>query len=986
MKNSFKLMLSVFFILAAQLSFAQDKTVNGTVTSESDGMPLPGVSVIVKGSSTGAQTDFDGKYSLRVSAGDILVFSFLGMKEIELTVENPNTYNVVMTEDAASLDEVIVVAYGSQGKKKLASSVVSIDTENIETIPIGSFDQVLQGQAAGVQVFSGSGQPGTSARVRIRGNGSINGSNAPLYIVDGIQISAGDFASLNAADFDTVSVLKDAAAVAPYGSRGANGVILITTKKGVFDQKTTFEYRTQLGVTQVGDAPFEMMNSSELLNFQRLVGSGLGDGKTDEEIAELAQVNTDWSDIFFRTGFTQSHEMRVSGGDAKSRFYTSVSYFDQEGIIDRSNLQRMTLRTNFENKVSDKTKFGVNSSIGFSKSNFIDSENGIALQNPAAAVYLAAPYQSLYNDDGSFQVGNGFVGGNAYENLIKNGNARNQLKIIANGYFETEIVKNITARGDLGVDYTDNNGISFTDPNTHFGRSVTPGSEGSYGESNSYNARITATAKLGYTNVFNDVHAFDIGLFTEYYKQHFRSSSLAGYGINEKLVGYPAGITDGTPENELIPVVGGSVVNRGLFSAFALANYDYDSRFGVSASLRRDASSKFSDDNQWGTFYSLAARWNVSNENFMTNVNFVDDIKFRASYGTTGNQAAVADYAAETVYGQISYGGVVGLAAARIGNPDLKWETSNQFNVGLDFALFDYKLTGTVEYYNNKTTDLFVDYTLSQMSGFDQINSNSGSMRNAGIDFEIDLAVLRSKSIDGLNVNLYGNLNYNKNEILDLGQVNEFEQGTSIIRKGLPLGSHYVVGWAGVNPANGEPLYYDVDGNVTNVFSSSNSTANWGSFNPEYTGGFGLRANFKGFDFSTLFTFADEYYRFNNQTFFQENHNFAQFNLSTIMNTMWKQPGDVTEIQSNLYPRQFSSKDIEDASFTKWRNINVGYTLPKKYIDSINFLESLRIYGQVQNIKTWTNFTGFDPEDDNNIAGYEYPMPTIYTLGLDIKF
>ena len=259
-------------------------------------------------------------------------------------------------------------------------------------------------------------------------------------------------------------------------------------------------------------------------------------------------------------------------------------------------------------------------------------------------------------------------------------------------------------------------------------------------------------------------------------------------------------------------------------------------------------------------------------------------------------------------------------------------------------------------------------------------------MRNAGIDFEIDLAVLRSKSIDGLNVNLYGNLNYNKNEILDLGQVNEFEQGTSIIRKGLPLGSHYVVGWAGVNPANGEPLYYDVDGNVTNVFSSSNATANWGSFNPEYTGGFGLRANFKGFDFSTLFTFADEYYRFNNQTFFQENHNFAQFNLSTIMNTMWKQPGDVTEIQSNLYPRQFSSKDIEDASFTKWRNINVGYTLPKKYIDSINFLESLRIYGQVQNIKTWTNFTGFDPEDDNNIAGYEYPMPTIYTLGLDIKF
>lgn len=978
-------MLSGIFFLLAQLTFAQSKTITGVVTSDSDKLPLPGVNVIVKGTSNGAQTDFDGVYSLNANQGDVLVFSFLGMKNIEVVVADTSNYDVVMSEDAASLDEVIVVAYGTQGKKKLASSVVSIDTENIESVPIGSFDQVLQGQAAGVQVFSGSGQPGASARVRIRGNGSINGSSAPLYIVDGIQISAGDFASLNPADFDTVSVLKDAAAVAPYGSRGANGVILVTTKKGVYDQKTTFEFRTQLGTTQVGNAPFEMMNSTELLNFQRIVGSGLGAGKTDEEIAEIAQVNTDWSDIFFRSGFTQSHELRVSGGDAKSRFYTSLSYFEQDGIIERSDLQRMTLRTNFENKVSDRTKFGINSSIGFSKSNFIDSENGIALQNPFAAVYLAAPYHTLYKEDGSFNVGNGFVGPNAYENLVKNGNARNQLKIIANGYFETEIVKNVTARGDLGVDYTDNNGIGYTDPNTYYGGIVSPGNEGSYSESNSYNARITATTKIGYSNVFNDVHAFDVGLFTEYYKQHFRSSSFAGYGINEKLVGYPGGITPGTSENELIPTVGGSVVNRGLFSMFTLANYDYDSKYGISASLRRDASSKFSDENQWGTFYSLAARWNISNEDFMTDVDFVNDLKFRASYGTTGNQAAVADYAAETVYGQISYGGVVGLAAARIGNPELKWETSNQLNVGLDFALFDYRLTGAVEYYNNKTTDLFVDYTLSQMSGFDQINSNSGSMRNAGVDIEVDLALLRSNT-DGLNLNIYGNLNYNKNEILDLGQVNEFEQGTSIIREGLALGSHYIVGWAGVNPANGEPLYYDKEGNVTNVFSSSNATANWGSSNPVYTGGFGLRASYKGFDFSTLFTFADEYYRFNNQTFFQENPNFSQYNLSTIMNTMWMEPGDVTEVQSYLYPRQFSSKDIEDASFTKWRNINVGYTLPKKFIDSINYIDSFRIYGQVQNIKTWTNFTGFDPEDNNNIAGYEYPMPTIYTLGLDIKF
>jgi len=297
--------------------------------------------------------------------------------------------------------------------------------------------------------------------------------------------------------------------------------------------------------------------------------------------------------------------------------------------------------------------------------------------------------------------------------------------------------------------------------------------------------------------------------------------------------------------------------------------------------------------------------------------------------------------------------------------------------------LFDYRISGSVEYYNIKTVDLFVDYTLSLTSGFSSLQSNAGSMRNAGFDIDLNIGIIDN---DNFTLDLYGNLNYNKNEILDLGQVSEFEAGTSIIREGLPLGSHYIVGWAGVNPANGEPLYYDLDGNVTNQYSESNATANWGSSNPEYTGGFGLKATLGGFDFSTLFTFADEYYRFNNQTFFQENHNFSQFNLSTIMNTMWQNPGDVTEIQSNIYPREFSSKDIEDASFTKWRNLTVGYTLPKKYADTISFFDSFRIYGQVQNLKTWTNFTGFDPEDDNNIAGYEYPMPTIYTLGLNIKF
>ena len=982
MKTKFSVILILFMVLVVQISFAQNKNVSGTVLDES-GVPLPGATVIVSGTSNGVSTDFDGFYSLSVSEGSSLEISYVGMTTQTVLIGSDSTYNVTLQKDVSSLDEVILVAYGNTNKQKVSSSISTISSENIQQVPLGSFDQILQGQAPGVQVFSGSGQPGAAARVRIRGNGSINGSSAPIYIVDGIQITSGDFAALNANDFESVSILKDAAATAPFGSRGANGVILITTKKGNFNQKTSLTYKTQYGVSEVGDAPFEMMNSKEILEFQRLVNSGAGAGLTDAEIDELAQTNTNWKDVFFRTGITQNHEIAITGGNETSRFYTSAGYFDQEGIAQRSNLQRFTLRTNFENKLNEKSKFGITSSLGFSKSNFIDSENAVALQNPFAAAYLAQPYQSLYDENGGFITGNGFVGGNAYENLIVNGYDNQQVKIIAQGFFETELLKNVVFRTDLGIDYSQDNFIDFANPTTYYGAISEPGGEGEYGESNNYNSRITATNKLGYSNVFNDKHSVDVSLFTEYYKQNYRSSSLRAYGINPLLVGYVAGTTAGTPENELIPSVGGSKIVRGLFSAFAIANYDYDSRYGISASIRRDASSKFSDKNQWANFYSVSARWNISNEDFMKDVSFVDNLKFRASYGTVGNQASVADYAAETKYGQLSYGGVNGIGVSTIGNPDLKWETSQQSNFGLDFDLFDYRISGSIEYYNIKTVDLFVDYTLSLTSGFSSLQSNAGSMRNAGFDIDLDIGIVDT---DNFTLNLYGNLNYNKNEILDLGQVSEFESGTSIIREGLPLGSHYVVGWAGVNPANGQPLYYDLDGNVTNQFSESNATANWGSFNPEYTGGFGLKATLGGFDFSTLFTFADEYYRFNNQTFFQENHNFSQFNLSTIMNTMWKQPGDITEIQSNLYPREFSSKDIEDASFTKWRNLTVGYTLPKKYADTIGFFNSFRIYGQVQNLKTWTNFTGFDPEDNNNIAAYEYPMPTIYTFGLNIKF
>ncbi|WP_053978408.1 SusC/RagA family TonB-linked outer membrane protein [Mangrovimonas xylaniphaga] len=984
MKLKLTWLMTLFMALVMQFSFAQEKTVTGTVISEADGLPLPGVNVIVKGTTRGVQTDFDGNYTITANVGETLVFSFVSMKAVEIVVGTSNSINVSMQEDIAALEEVVVVGYSSQDKTKVSGAVSVVNAEAIEQVPLASFDQILQGQAPGVQISAGSGQPGASARVRIRGNGSINGSNDPLYIIDGIQVSAGDFAAINPNDFENISILKDASATAPYGSRGANGVIVVTTKKGAFGEKTRFTYRTQYGVSHVGNSRFDLMNSSQLLNFQKLVGRGTGASLSDAEIAELSQTNTNWEDYFFRTGQTVSHELAMTGGSEKSRFYSSISYFDQEGIADRSNLKRFTLRNNYEVRPNDKTKIGLNTLVAYAISDLIDSESSITLQNPYAAVYLASPYYTPYKEDGSYNTSNGNVGANALENLHVNGRENKQIRFVGSGFAERELFKNISARTDLGVDYSQDNTFRFADPSTYYGSITEPGFAGFYTEANSYYANITSTTRLMYENTFANKHNFTAGVFMEYVKTHARSSSFTGYGINPTLPGVPAGISEGTPENELIPSVGGSVTERGLFSYFGVANYDYDGRFGLDVSLRRDASSKFSDENQWGTFYSVAGRWNISNEAFLSGNRTINNLKLRASYGTSGNQNAVADFAYATEYGQTSYNGNTGIAFGRIGNEDLKWETSNQFNVGIDYDLFDYRLSGTVEYYNNKTTDLFVTYNLSQASsGVSSIQANAGSMRNAGVDVSLTGVLVRTNDFE-FEVN--GNFNYNKNEILDLGQVSQFEQGTSIIREGLPLGSHYIVKWAGVNPANGEPLYYDIDGNVTNVYSEANSVADFGSYNPVWTGGFGAKLKYKAFEVSTLFSFAADYYRFNNQTFFQENPNFAQYNLSTIMLDMWQQPGDITEVQSYLYNREFSSKDIEDASFTKWRNLTVAYNLPQRYIDSIGYITGLRVYAQGQNLYTWTKFTGFDPEDSNNIAQYEYPTPRIFTVGLDLKF
>jgi len=982
MRSKFTWIATLVMALMINFSFAQEKTVTGTV-SDATG-PLPGATVINKSTKAGTQTDLDGKYSIKAKQGEALEFSFVGMTNTTVVVGASNTISTVLKADNV-LEEVVVTGYGGGVKRSnLTGSVSVVTSDVIENKPIASFDQILQGSAPGLYVAAGSGQPGDAAKVRIRGTHSINGGSDPLYIMDGVPILAADFAALNPNDFESVSVLKDAASTSIYGSRGSSGVILITTKKGKFNSKTSFKYSTQYGITERGKSRLEMMSGTQKMIYQNYVQPGR---YTAADIEYSKTHSTDWLDLFFRTGITKTHDLSVSGGDDKTRFFSGLSYYEQDGILIRSDLKRFTYRFNIEHKISERARFGSNMSIGYAKSNYIDQEGAAFLNNPMIAAVMADPNVPAYNPDGTFNsgptsdYGTNLVGGTNLEAMHKNINRNADLKIVGNVFAEVELFKNITAKTDMGIDYVNSRSESGWDPNSFMGQSAL-GGQGYYGQGNSFAAQINVTNSLRYHTVFGEKHDFSVAAFTEYYKLHSKSGSFTGYGINDKMFGYPGAITNSA---DFLPEVGGSDVERGLFSYFGTANYTYDDRFSFDATIRRDASSRFSEENKWGTFWAVGGSWNIIREKFMQNVDWADELKLRLSYGTTGNQSGIGDFQDQGTWNGTSYGGVSGIAPATLGNPQLKWESANKFNAGVDFSFFKSWVSGSVDVYHELTSDLFLEQKLDPSSGFGGIDVNAGEMTNKGIDVALKAYIIKSKDFSW-NVN--GNFNYNKNEITSLGQVSEFEQGTSIVRVGLPIGTHYVVGWAGVNPANGAPMYLDANGHVTGVYSEANSFANYGSSEPKYTGGFGTEINYKGFSINALFTFAADYYLYNNSRFFFENSDSSwwQYNQSQDMLNIWRNPGDVTNVQGAKFAVEQSSKFVEDASFLRLRNVTASYTFPSDVIDKSNFFTGLRIYAQAQNLYTWTNFKGFDPESDSNLSLLDYPTPKTITVGFDFKF
>lgn len=992
-----------------------DKVVKGRVTGSSN-EALPGVTIQVTGTATGTVTDATGRFAVAVPDGaKTLDFSLLGFIAQQVTIGDRDEITVVLQPSTTSLGEVVVTGYTGYNRSKSVSAATTIGGDKINDVPSATFEQALQGRVPGLQVNAVSGQPGTSAKVTLRGVGTIAGNTSVLYVMDGVPIEAGTFQSINPGDIESVTVLKDASAKALYGSRGSNGVIVITTKKGK-SGKVAVEYRSQYGVSTLTTPRFDMMNSAQRKEFEEGIGVETGAeagpfwiysklnpdyaGKSPAEKAEadrivdsLLHLDTDWRDLFMRNGRYMEQQVSASGGNENIRFYSSLNYFDQQGLVRVSDLKRYTLKNNLD-FTAGKLTANLNVNAGYSKGNLIQNEGGSGANNPLSAVYYALPYEYPFAPDGKLvTTGDGSnypvldlrEGSDSYERMLNTTRKQNQLKLIVSTSLSYEIVKGLVAKTRLGIDYRDQVNEEWINPDSYAGRRVSNGRLGSYNEGSVKNSSLISTSGLTYNTTFNSKHELEVSGYFEYLQNRYSTFGFTGYGLDPRLPETPAGVGD---PGTFTPLLTGGKSKNATASYIGLLRYTYNNKYTFNGSYRRDGSSMVPPTNRWHGFYSAGVAWEAKREQFLEDVSFIAALRFRASYGTTASQFG-SDFAYLATFARASYGGNAAIVPSQPGNPDYDWEYAKEFNVGFDIGLTkSNRIRLTMEYYNRITSNLFIDQRLSFTAGVpdETLPISSGKMRNRGVEIDLQGDIVRKND---LTWTIGVNMAYNKNKVLDLGGAEEFENGyTGIIRVGLPFGAHYAPKWAGVNPANGDPQYYTATGEITTDYNAATmSVAEFGTYIPEITGGFNTSLTWKNFYANALLSFNARVMRYNNEDYFNENPSFITSNQSTrLLYNRWKKAGDNAILPRIDADRNYTSRDIQDASFLRLRNANIGYNLPKSALGNMKYIKGLQIYVQGQNLFTWTKWRGFDPENGNEYARFSYPAPRTYVVGLNVNF
>lgn len=981
------LVLLTLFLFTAGTVLAQ-KTITGKVTDEK-GDPIPSASVTVKGSGTGTTTGEDGSYTLSVpSTAKQLIFSSVDFEDVTVNIGSSSVINATLKSKLEELTDVVVTGYTTTNKRKFAGSVASVSAAEVRKQTFGSFDQALQGQAAGASVVGNSGQPGANAVVRIRGVGSISGGNVPLYIMDGIEISAADFASLNQGDFDKVEILKDAVGTAMYGSRGANGVIVITTRKGQAG-KMTLNYDMQIGFSRLPEDRLEVMDSRQKIDYELQRGNPYGWSAAEAD--SLRNVNFSWKDALFQTGMTQQHQLSASGGTANNRYYASLSYLDQEGIVKTTGLKRYTARVNVDNNINN-WRFGVNLQVGYSKT-VGTREADAYIGSPLNAIRWSNPYErDKVPETGEWQEFGGtgvLISGqpNAAMELFVNQRSTQQMKALGNAYLEYHFagVKGLSLRTNWGGDYTQNEGSVYFDRTTYTG-SQASGGNGSLNRTYNRNFRYTGTTSANYKNTFGD-HEVEGGVFFEVVKNDFRNFGFTGYGLTN---GFPneTGITPGSGTNGYIPGVTGAGTQNGIQSYFAIINYGFRNKYYLSLVGRRDGSSRLGVDNRYQNFGSAGITWVASQEDFLKNVSFINDLRVRATYGTTGNfSTSAGDYGQIPSFGRIAYNGATGWAITNPGNANYRWEQNKTLNLGIDFAVLKNRITGTVEWYNRRTENLYYQQPVSGTTGSTSVPGNNGTLLNRGIEVTLKGDIVRTSDF---RWSVTGNITYNHNEILSMPE-DSVLSGTTMLIVGKPLNTFYLAEYAGVNPANGNALYYELDGKTTTQTFSPGIRKALGTSNAPWYGGISTTISYKGLDLGAQLNFFLKRYMYNNDRVNLSVPAYFWDNMSTDMLREWKQAGDITDVPrpsssgGNTF-QENTTRFLEDASFWRLRNVTLGYTFSKTVLDKIR-IKSARVFVQGQNLWTKTDFRSFDPEASGAVlTGAQYPALKQMTVGISVGF
>lgn len=977
-----KILLLWGFMLPTSLIMAQLQ-VTGKVTDEGNA-PLPGVNILVLNSNTGTVTDANGLFTISAPANTTLVFSFVGYQSVERRVTASEEITIVLRKGDNSLSEVVITGYTSQTRRQAPGSISRIKADEVKLQPVGSFEQQLQGKAPGLLVQVGSGQPGASADVTIRGKTSILGSTQPLYIVDGIQISAGDFQGLNPSDFESINILKDAVATAQYGSRGANGVIVVTTRRGV-NAKTKLTYDFQYGIGRLPENKLELMTSKEKIDFEMIADGYYGMNPnqwSQQEADSLSNVNADWANAMFRKNVTKQHVLSLSGGNDRTRFFISGSIFDQDGVVITTGLDRYTGRFNLDHNMGN-FKLGLNGYVGSStlQNTF---EQTVFIGSPLNAIRWHLPYVTPYLPNGSYNEADLSIQGqpNALEELIENPAENKQLKGIASANLEyhAPFLRGLSARTNVGIDYTDDQNERYISRTTYLGTQQT-GAQGSFIQSNARNTRYTITNSITYRQQSTD-HNFGINLFNEFIKRKFNSFGFSGFGLTGAFKN-AAGIIPGTPSNGFIPTVAGNETVNTILSYFAIADYSFRNKYILNATVRTDGASKLAEGKKWTTFGGIGASWIISGEDFMADNKILNDLRLKVSYGSAANSNVGDDYEALEQFSPTSYNGTGGLVLTNFRKENLTWERRTTFNAGIDFGLWKNKLFGTVEFYNAVTNDLYLNRQISGSNGATSILTNMGRLQNRGIEASISASIFKGT---GFNWTISANHTYNQSKILELDGEDENINGLFINKVGERQNSLYVVRYIGVDPDNGEAIYLDKDGKETNVYDP-NDRVLVGTVDPPHFGGLTNTFSYKGIELGVLFTYMFGHKIYNNDRTNVENNAYYYSNVAKSMGRAWMQQGDITDVPGLLTDfHAETTRFVEDAKTFRLRNVILSYVIPANISGKIR-ASSIRLFVQGQNLLTWHDTLTYDPEvPGGNLLGSQYPALKTVTAGLTIGF